>query len=189
MEIPLQIQLIHPLLQIYAFVVILRALMQYLDADFYNPISQFIDRLTVIPIKLLRIVLPRINGADVLSPLVLVLLVCAADRAVLIAANQLGVDIVATAVLAVAIALDRAITIIIIAILVRILMSWVPIGLKNLQRLVFTATEPIMGPARRMLPTLGPLDFSPILVLLGLEIISWIGVGTIEALGNRLLLG
>ena len=187
MQIPVSLELLQTFLVVYAFVAILRAMMQYLDADFHNPISQFIHRITNLPIKMLRIVVPRVGGADMLSPLVLALLVCGAERAILIYSYIEQFNIFATAVLTVAIVLDRALTIMIIAILAHVVMSWIPMKFTGFQRLVFTFTRPILARAQGIIPTFGALDFSPILVLLGLEIISWIVVGPLEAFGARLL--
>ena len=80
MDIPVSIDILQAMVKVYAFVAIMRALMQYLDVDFNVPISQVIHRLTVIPINLLRIVVPRIGGSDIGSPLVLALLVAALER-------------------------------------------------------------------------------------------------------------
>ena len=187
MQIPLSLQLIYPILLIYAFIAIMRALMQYLDADFHNPISQFIHRVTALPIKFLRIFVPRLQGSDALSPLVLALLVSGAERLLWIHSDGIGLDIPATSVLTIAIVLERTINIMIIAILIRVVMSWVPIGMLNIERLIYTATEPLMAIARRFLPPFGGLDFTPILILLGLKLISWIGVGSIQALGDQIL--
>ena len=187
MQIPLSLQIIYPFVQFYAFIAILRALMQYLDADFHNPVSRFIHRLTSFPIKLLRTVVPRVHGADLLSPLVLVLLICGAERAILIHLSHYEITIPAVSLLTIAIVLDRAITIMIIAILVRVVMSWIPMGLKRIERLIYTSTEPLMARARRVLPQFGGLDFSPILVLLALNVIDWVGVSNIQATGNSML--
>ncbi|MDE0308602.1 MAG: YggT family protein [Acidiferrobacterales bacterium] len=187
MQIPLSLQLIYPILLIYGFIAILRALMQYLDSDFHNPISQFIHRVTALPIKLLRVFVPRVRGSDSLSPLVLALLVAFAERFVWMQSNGIGLDIPATSVLTIAIVLERAINVMIIVILIRVVMSWVPIGTRSIQRLIFTTTEPLMSFARRFIPPFGALDFTPILILLALEVVSWIGVGSIEVMGYRLL--
>ncbi len=187
MQIPLSLQLIYPILLIYGFITILRALMQYLDSDFHNPISQFIHRVTALPIKVLRIFVPRVQGSDSLSPIVLALLVSFAERILWMQSSGYGLDIPATSILTVAIVVERAINIMIIMILIRVVMSWVPLGMRNIERLIYTSTEPLMAFARRFIPSFGALDFTPILILLGLELISWIGVGSIQALGYRML--
>ena len=67
----------------------------------------------------------------------------------------------------------------IVVIFVRVILSWFPISpdsaLASVYRLVYSVTEPVLGPIRRMMPGVGVggmgLDLSPIIVLLLLEII------------------
>ncbi|MBV8162318.1 MAG: YggT family protein [Acidimicrobiia bacterium] len=67
----------------------------------------------------------------------------------------------------------------IIVIFVRVILSWFPISpespLAAVYRFVYSVTEPVLGPIRRVMPGVGfggmGLDFSPIIVLLLLEII------------------
>lgn len=57
------------------------------------------------------------------------------------------------------------------AILVRILLTWVPMSQDNaIVRLLNQITEPILAPARRIIPPMGGIDFSPMVVLLVLYI-------------------
>ena len=67
----------------------------------------------------------------------------------------------------------------IVVIFVRVILSWFPISpdspLAAVYRIVYSITEPVLGPIRRVMPGgrvggMG-LDFSPIIVLLGLQII------------------
>jgi YggT family protein len=67
----------------------------------------------------------------------------------------------------------------ILAMIGRIILSWFPISPDGLMATVFSflysITEPVLGPVRRMLPPVGVggmgLDLSPIIVLLGLQIL------------------
>lgn len=59
------------------------------------------------------------------------------------------------------------------AILIRVLLSWIP-GLSPfnpLVRLLASITDPILEPARRVIPPIGMLDISPIVVLFALQIV------------------
>ena len=52
----------------------------------------------------------------------------------------------------------------------RVLISWVdPAGSGRVARLLIDLSEPILGPVRRVLPTTGGLDWSPLLVMLALQ--------------------
>ena len=61
----------------------------------------------------------------------------------------------------------------------RIILSWFPTSrgtvLGTLSDFLYGLTEPVLGPVRRMIPPVGMggmgLDFSPIIVLLGLQIV------------------
>ena len=59
------------------------------------------------------------------------------------------------------------------AILVRILLSWIPMSQDNvIIRLLNQITEPILAPARRIIPPMGGIDFSPMIVLLLLYMVQ-----------------
>ena len=58
-------------------------------------------------------------------------------------------------------------------ILARVILSWVGQGADNgLTRFVYSVTEPVLSPVRAILPSMGGIDFSPILVLVGLQILE-----------------
>jgi YggT family protein len=53
-----------------------------------------------------------------------------------------------------------------------VVLSWVQLGPDNpLVRFVSAATEPVLGPVRRMLPQTGGFDFSAMLVLFALRML------------------
>ncbi len=53
------------------------------------------------------------------------------------------------------------------AVLIRILLTWIPVDPNNrLIRLLDQITEPLLAPARRLIPPIGGLDFSPMVVLI-----------------------
>lgn len=66
-----------------------------------------------------------------------------------------------------------------LAVFARIILSWFPIGydspIRPVQSVLFSVTEPVLGPLRRALPPvrLGGmgLDLSPIIVLFGIQIL------------------
>jgi len=61
------------------------------------------------------------------------------------------------------------------AIIIRALLSWFSIsGAQPVFRLLVEITEPVLAPIRRVLPTAGMLDFSPLVALLLIQVISGI---------------
>lgn len=68
---------------------------------------------------------------------------------------------------------DTLFNLIKIAIVVRILMSWFRPNPSNpIYQLTVGITEPILRPLRKIMPRTGMLDFSPIIALIGLDIIN-----------------
>ena len=63
----------------------------------------------------------------------------------------------------------------VLVIFVRIILSWFPTqpggALAKVSEVLYTATEPLLGAVRRVLPPMGPFDLSPIVVILGLQIV------------------
>ncbi len=60
-----------------------------------------------------------------------------------------------------------------IAILIRVLLSWISLGRDNqLALLIYQITEPILGPIRRAVPSFGGLDISPMLGLILVQIMQ-----------------
>ncbi|NOX60582.1 MAG: YggT family protein [Chloroflexi bacterium] len=63
------------------------------------------------------------------------------------------------------------------AIIIRILLSWVRINTSNpvvyrLMEILYQITEPILAPARQIIPPMGGMDFSPIIVLILLSLLE-----------------
>ena len=58
-------------------------------------------------------------------------------------------------------------------ILARVLMSWVNVDpYSPLARVIYDLTEPVLAPVRNLLPPAAGLDFSPIIVLVLLQIVG-----------------
>ncbi len=63
-----------------------------------------------------------------------------------------------------------------ILIFARVIFSWIRVDPYHptwgpILRFIFQATEPIMEPVRRIMPSMGGLDFTPIVVLIGLDLL------------------
>lgn len=71
--------------------------------------------------------------------------------------------------------LCSAINLFVMAVLVRVVLSWFPSSgegaVGQVRRLLDGVTEPVLGPVRRLLPSAGPFDFSPIVVILVLQLL------------------
>lgn len=67
-----------------------------------------------------------------------------------------------------------ALTVYQVILLARVLMTWIPnLDYRNpIVRILYQLTEPVLDPVRRMLPSTGGMDFSPLIVLLGIAVLS-----------------
>ncbi len=58
----------------------------------------------------------------------------------------------------------------------RIILSWFPLqpgtAMASIASIIYQLTEPVMGPVRRLIPTIGMIDISPIVVFFGLRILQ-----------------
>ena len=162
---------------IYLLAVLLRFLLQVAKADFYNPVSQAVIKITDPMVRVLRTVIPGYKGID-FSSLVLAFAVEAVAICVLIilyGGTIPGAGFIITwAFVGVVLFI---VNIYYYAILASIIMSFVMMfsGSTNphpLLLLVWQLTEPIMGPVRKIIPSMGGLDFSPIFIFIAIQIIQ-----------------
>jgi YggT family protein len=59
-----------------------------------------------------------------------------------------------------------------IVVVAAVILSWIRLSPGNaVSRFVHTLTEPVLAPARRLIPPFGGLDISPMLVLIALQLI------------------
>jgi len=163
--------LLQTLLSMYLFAMVLRFLLQLVRADFYNPISQFLAKITNPVVLPLRRAVPGVGGID-LSSLLLAILLQMLLLAVLLFFRQnavAGVGILFVGGLFGVAAL--VLQIYFFAIIAMIILSWVAPGNPHPAiRLIHQLTEPVMAPFRNMVPPIGGLDLSPILVFITIQV-------------------
>jgi YggT family protein len=63
-----------------------------------------------------------------------------------------------------------------IVLFARVILSWFPMqpgtAMASIASIIYQVTEPVMGPVRRIIPTVGMIDISPIVVFFGLRILQ-----------------
>ena len=178
--------LIETLFGIYILIVMLRLLLQWARADFYNPLSQFIVRATQPVLAPMRTALPSVGGIDLAC---VVLLVALQLAELLLVTGLLGhrVAVIALLVLSVAEIVQLAIYVFLFSILIQVIMSWINPGSYNpLLSVLHSLNEPLLGPARRIVPPIGGLDLSPIVVMVALQLVAILVVGPRRQLAGTL---
>ncbi len=165
--------LLQTFLSLYLVAMLLRFLLQLVRADFYNPISQFLVKITNPLIVPLRRLIPGFAGMDIAS-LVLAVALQLAGIVVLLMMHGLGlpgiVQLLLWSMLGV---ISLLVNIYFFALLAMIILSWVAPGSRHPAiYLLHQITEPVMAPVRNLLPPMGGLDLSPILVFILINVIQ-----------------
>jgi len=182
--------LIKTLFGIYEIIILLRFLMQMVRADFYNPISQFVVKATSLPLKPLRRLIPGAAGMDMAS-LVLLLVVIIVELLLLSLVSTLPMpSAFGLAALALVELLKLTINVFLFSVIILAILSWVsPGGYNPVANLLFQITAPLMRPARRMLPPMGGLDLSPMLVIIALYLLILLLVDPLQNWAGHLAYG
>ncbi len=162
--------LLSTLIQLYITVVMIRFLLQWVRADFYNPVSQFVVKITNPLLRPLRRLIPGWGGIDV-AALVLMLLLQLLSLFLILLLRGQGIPLVTLVAWSVAELVSLAFNVYIVAIIVQAILSWVTPGHYNpVSSILYSLTEPLLRPARRLLPPISGIDLSPLLVLLALQV-------------------
>jgi YggT family protein len=170
------IYIVDTLLSLAVFVVLARLLLQWVRADFRNPIAQAIVRITNPLILPLRRVLPPVGKIDTAS-VIAVVLVATIKVGILFALTMYGspgVDLwIRDIVLELVIALLN--TYFYGIILYALLSLIAPGGYSPLQSVLASVCEPVLRPFRRLIPPIAGIDFSPLWAIIIIKaILIWL---------------
>lgn len=165
--------IVQTLFQLYITVVLLRFLLQLAKADFYNPVSQAIIKLTAPLLSPLRHIIPGFKGLDIAALLLAVVLyLLMVIASVYIAFGQL-INPLGLLLGSLAGVLYSITTIYFFAIVISAISSWIPaIHGHPITLLVWQLVEPLLAPFRKILPDLGGIDLSPLFALLALKVVQ-----------------
>jgi YggT family protein len=165
--------LIYTLSTLYIAALMLRLLLALVRADFYNPLSQFIVTVTNPVVVPLRRVIPSVGGVDSASVILIFAL-----KLLELWLRIMIVGVAPTLPILIVVALleliELLIHIFIFALIVQAAISWIAPAqafgnpaVSILQDL----TQPLLRPVRRVLPPVGMVDLSPLVVIIGLYVL------------------
>ncbi len=163
--------LISTIFNLYLMVVLLRFWLQLSKADFYNPMSQFVVKATHPIIGPMRRVIPSIGAIDV-ATLVLALIVAMGKYlalSLLLGGNINPIGMIIIGALSV---LKEFLTLVFWVLILRAILSWVSQGSSPVEYVLQQLTEPFLSPIRRILPSMGGLDLSVLVAIIGLKFIE-----------------
>lgn len=165
---------------IYIWVIIIRALISWVNPDPYNPIVQLLNRVTEPVLGPVRRKMPFFGGID-LSPIIVILFLFFLNATVVRMLYQIAatdgsidvVDVLMTIFSALAMVVSMIINFFIIIMIIRTIVSWVNADPFNMfVRVIYGVTEPFLRPIRRYIHPVRGLDVAPVVVILVLVLIN-----------------
>jgi YggT family protein len=164
--------LISTLFSLYILAVMLRFLLGMVRADFYNPISQFLVKITNPLLIPLRKIIPGAGKIDV-AAIILMVILQLIMLAIIVALRGVTPPLLTLLVTAIGQLVILAINVFLFAIIVQVIISWINPGSYNpVNGLLNSLTAPVMRPIQRLLPPMSGIDLSPLFALIGLQVLK-----------------
>jgi YggT family protein len=158
--------LIDTLFYLYAMILMLRFMLQWTRADFYNPLSQLIVKLSNPLVAPLRRLIPGYGGLD-LATLFLVFALTFSKLLLLSAlgvyGSSIGMLLLAMCVEVIMLTLD----IFLFVIFLQAILSWInPDPYHPLANVLFSLSRPALQPLRRFIQPVGGIDITPMIAII-----------------------
>ena len=165
---------------------VLRVLLQWVHANFYNPVCQFLYKATNPVLMPLRKVIPAWRNVDV-AAIVLAWLLTVLKLWLMYSLAGQDLGLLGLLVMALADLVDFVLMLYFGLILGQVLLSFISVERGNpIVPLIYQLTEPVLRPIRKRLPTLGGLDFSPMVAWLLIMLARVLIAAPLLDLGMRL---
>lgn len=163
--------ILRTVLDIYASVLLVRFLLQLVQADFFNPISQTLFKLTSPVVEPLHKIFPTIGRFNSAALVAAILVKWAFYLIVLSVSGMFGAQMFTYLAVAAFELLGTLIEIYFWGIFILVISSWIGTAAHPTVRLVNQIVDPYMNLFRRFIPPLGMIDISPMVAIFGLMII------------------
>jgi len=152
---------------------LLRFLLQLVRADFYNPISQFIVRFSNPLLVPLRRMIPGFGGLDIASLVLAYATQLLLMAAILLVAGETSLPWMNLVFWALIGVFSLLVNIYFWGLLIVVIASWIaPNSYNPALILINQILDPVMRPIRRMMPDLGGIDLSPIMLMLAIQVVE-----------------
>jgi len=165
--------LISTLFSLYILAFMLRFILQMVRADFYNPVSRFIVKITNPPLKPLRRFIPGLAGIDMASVIFMLALQMLEFFIITLLRNFPAPDILGLTLYAFVELISLGFYVFLFSIFILAILSWINPGQYSpINNLLSQITEPVLRPARKFLPPMSGMDLSPLIAMVGLWLIK-----------------
>jgi YggT family protein len=175
--------LVNTLFGLYILAVMLRMLLAWVRADFYNPVSQFLVAVTNPLLVPLRRLVPPLGSIDLAAVVLLAVLEVLKLILIGLLAGS-SVTPIALLLLSIAELLGTLLNIFLFTVIVQVILSWLaPRTYHPVSALLYQLNEPLLSPARRLVPPISGLDLSPLLVIVGIQLLKMLLVAPLTDMG------
>lgn len=169
--------------------IMLRVLLQITRADFYNPVSQFLVKVTNPPLIPLRRLIPGFGGID-FPAIVLMMIIQTVELFLITLIKGISPSFAGLIILAMSELLFLLANVFLFSILIQVVISWVNPGTYNpVVSLLYSLNEPILQRARRLIPPISGFDLSPMVALILLQLIKMLMIQPIYDIGEGIAVG
>lgn len=176
--------LVNTVIDAYVMVLLLRIWMQLTRTDFYNPFSQFVVKITQPIVGRLRRIVPSMGPVDSASLLLAFLLMTIKYPLLMLVQGEPAIPSLSNLLYGLVAVIKSAGSLIFWVMIIRALMSWISQGRSPIDYVMFQLTEPLMSPIRRVIPAMGGIDFSAMVVILILYLLNYLGMDLFPSYWN-----
>jgi len=163
------IYLISTITDLYVAAILLRLLLQWVKADFYNPLSQFLVKITNPVLVPARRVIPSIGPLDTASVVVMLLLELL-QLFIISQISQSEFGLAFLLIFAVKKLIFALLMTYFVLIIARLIISWIANQSRHpIIPLIYQLTDPVLKPFNKLLPPMGGFDLSPLFALIALR--------------------
>ena len=182
------IYLANVVLGTYGFIIMIRLVLQLVEADFYNPICKAIHSITNPVLKPVRAFLPHFKRIDSASLLMVIVFEIIAVWFTLKLKSSVNPSLLGLIVLSLGTTLGEFVRIFTWSIIIQAFLSWIAPDPRNpIVSVLHSITAPILSKARTVLPSTPGVDFSPIIALVALQLTLMLIVNPLHDAGKMLL--
>lgn len=179
--------LIDSLFNLYLFILVTRLILVWVRTDYFNPVTQFVVKMTDLIVRPLRRIVPNIGQLETATMIWILVIECV--KFLFIALITLGMpNLLGLPILAFADMLALIIQVFTYAIILQVILSFAQ-PMSPLMMIVSRFTSPIMQPLQRLIPPMGGFDLTPIPALIILQLLNIVLVSPLISMGQGISLG
>ena len=172
---------------IFIIALLLRYLLTKVHADSFNPLSGLIIKVTNPLLKPLRRKIPGYLGVDWSSVVALLLIQALEVTLVELIMSGEMLAFSGLIILTVAHLLKTILYIYLFIIIVQVIISWInPDAYNPITMIMYQLSEPILKPVRRIIPSAGGFNFSPLIILVIINLLMILLISPLMDVGHRL---